>query len=163
MASPAAPDRVFVDTQVLLHADDAAFPERCRQARAWLQALWLRRSGRLSTQVLGEYYLLATQRLQPPGNPGDARAEVRRYQHWKPWPTDHQTVETAWAMESRFGLAWWDALTVAAAIHQGCRYLLSVQLPHGAVYDSVQVLDPFRVGPEALDDARLIPSPRIPA
>ena len=145
--------KVFVDTHVLLHADDAAFPERCAQARAWLQALWLRRCGRLSTQVLSEYYQLATQRLTPPMKQGDARAEVRRYQHWRPWQTDHQTVETAWAMEARFGLPWTDALVVAAAIQQGCRYLLSDRLPQGQAYDSVQILNPFLTGPECLDEA----------
>ncbi|MEQ1804279.1 MAG: hypothetical protein ABL900_02795 [Burkholderiaceae bacterium] len=33
---------------------------------------------------------------------GDARAEMRRYQQWQPWATDHATVETAWAIESCF-------------------------------------------------------------
>ena len=28
---------------------------------------------------------------------------------------DHQTVETAWGVEARFGLPYWDALIVAAA------------------------------------------------
>ena len=135
--------KVFVDTHVLLHADDAAFPERCTQARAWLQALWLRRCGRLSTQVLSEYYQLATQRLSPPMKQGDARAEVRRYQHWRPWQTDQATVESAWSLESRFGLAFADALIVASAKAQGCTLLLSLALPHGAVYDSVQVLNPL--------------------
>lgn len=147
----AAPALVFVDTTVLLHADDAGFAERYQQARAWLQALWLRRCGRLSVQVLNDYYVLATRRLMPPMAPGDARAEVRRYQHWKPWQTDHQTVETAWAMEARFQLDWADALVVAAAIQQGCRYLLSDELVHDQTYDGVQILNPFVVGPDRLD------------
>lgn len=144
---------VFVDTTILLYADDAAFPEPSARARAWLAALWLRRSGRLSTQVLADYYELATQRLTPPMKQGDARAEVRRYQHWKPWAIDHQTVETAWAMEARFALGWRHALIVASALHQGCRYLLSDELPHGQFFDSVQILNPMLVGPETLDEA----------
>lgn len=142
---------VFVDTNVLLYADDAAFPDKHRCAREWLGALWMRRCGRVSTQVLNEYYANATRKLRPPVPQGDARAEVRRYQHWKPWQIDHQTVETAWAMEARFQLSWWDALIAAAAIHQGCRYLLSEDLQHGQHLDSVQVLNPFLVGPEVLD------------
>lgn len=145
--------KVFVDTQVLLYADDAAFPDKYRQARDWLRQLWLRRCGRVSTPVLSSYYLQATQRLHPPMKQGDARAEVRRYQHWKPWQVDHQTVETAWAMEARFQLGWSDALTVAAAIHQGCRYLLSEELPQGHQFDHVQIINPFLVGPELLDQA----------
>jgi len=40
---------------------------------------------------------------------------VRRYQRWHPWAVDHATVESAWSIESRFGLAYLDALVVAAA------------------------------------------------
>jgi predicted nucleic acid-binding protein len=144
---------VFVDTKVLLSADDAADLAKHQRARAWLQTLWMCRTGRLSTQVLNEYYANATRKLRPPMKQGDARAEVRRYQHWKPWPVDHQTVETAWAMEARFQLSWWDALIVASALHQGCRFLLTEELQHGQQIDSVQILNPFTVGPEVLDAA----------
>ncbi|NDY92246.1 PIN domain-containing protein [Ideonella livida] len=142
---------VFVDTPVLLYADDTAFPDKALRAREWLAALWMRRCGRLNTQVLNEYYLNATARLRPPMKQGDARAEVRRYQHWRPWALDHQTVETAWAMEARFALGWWDALNVASALHQGCRFLLTEDLPHGQQLDSVQIVNPFLCGPSLLD------------
>jgi predicted nucleic acid-binding protein len=142
---------VFVDTKVLLYADDEADAAKHERARAWLTVLWMRRCGRLSTQVLSEYYASATRKLRPTMPQGDVRAEVRRYQHWKPWQIDHQTVETAWAIEARFQLNWWDALVVASAAHQGCRYVLSEDLQHGQQIDSVQILDPFIVGPEVLD------------
>ncbi|MFM2059551.1 MAG: hypothetical protein RLY71_3936 [Pseudomonadota bacterium] len=142
---------VFVDTNVLLYADDAADAVKHRRALDWLQALWLSRAGRLSTQVLNEYYFNATRKLKPPVKQGDARAEVRRYQHWRPWAVDHQTVETAWALESRYGLSYWDGLIVASALHQGCRYVLTEDLQHGQQIDSVQILNPFVVGPEVLD------------
>lgn len=147
---PAAP-RVFVDTPVLVHAEDRAHADRHRLARAWLTELWLRHCGRLSTQVLVEFYDVVTRRLSPAMPAGDARAEVRRYQRWNPWVCDHATVESAWAAESRFGLPWHDALIVAAAQHQGCDLLLSSALPHGLQVDSVRILDPFLVGPEILD------------
>ena len=54
--------------------------------------LWQRRSGRLSTQVLSEYYVNATRTLKLPQ--GDARAKVRRFQVWQPWQTDHQNYLT---------------------------------------------------------------------
>ena len=96
---------VFVDTTVLLYSEDQADPSRQRRALAWLRELWQRRTGRISTQVLDDFYLLATQRIQPPMPAGDARAEVRRYQLWQPWQTDRAMVESAWALESRYGLS----------------------------------------------------------
>ena len=142
---------VFVDTNVLLYAEDRAHADKHRRARDWLRALWLQRNGRLSTQVLNEFYVNATRKLTPPMAAGDARAEVRRYQGWQPWTVDHATVEAAWAVESRFGLHHWDALMVAAAQQQGCALLLTEDLQHDLRIDTLRILNPFLVGPEVLD------------
>lgn len=142
---------VFVDTSVLILSEDGAREAQREQVLAWLRALWRQRAGRVSTQVLNDFYRLVTTRIHPPMPNGDARAEVRRYQRWNPWAIDHATVESAWSIESRFGLPYADALVVAAAKAQGCTVLLSLDLPHEQVYDSVQVLDPLRCGPERLE------------
>ena len=132
---------VFVDAPVLLQADDARDKLKQAQCRSWLAALWQRRSGRLSTQVLSEYYVNATRTLKLPQ--GDARAKVRRFQVWQPWQTDHQTVETAWGIEARFDLSYWDALVIASASQAGCSHVLSVNLEHGQHYGAVRIIDPF--------------------
>jgi predicted nucleic acid-binding protein len=139
---------VFVDTGVLLAADDAFDADRQAQARAWLQALWLRRAGRVSTQVLNDYYVTTTQQFAMP--PGDARAKLRRFQLWQPWQIDHQTVETAWGVEARFGLCYRDALIVAAAAQAGANHVLSTSLTHQQHIDGVTILDPFQATPQAL-------------
>lgn len=140
-------DPVFIDTSVLLASEDGARPDERQQVLAWLQRLWAERTGRLSTQVLQDFYVTATRRLSPPMPQGDARAEVRRYQHWRPWAPDQATVESAWSLESRFNLPFADALIVAAAKAQGCTRLLSLALPHEAQFDSLQVLNPLRIAP----------------
>ncbi|MBN8510413.1 MAG: PIN domain-containing protein [Burkholderiales bacterium] len=142
---------VFVDTNVLLYSEDRADPAKHRTAREWLRALWLRRNGRLSVQVLNEFYANATRKLRPAMPAGDARAEVRRYQRWQPWAVDHATVETAWGLESRFGLSYWDALVAASARHQGCSWLLTEDLQHDQRIDGLRIVNPFVVGPEILD------------
>lgn len=144
---------VFVEASVLLKAVDASSPVQQRQAQAWLTACWQRRCGRLSIPVLGDFYSLARQRFDTAISAGDARAEVRRYQVWKPWPIDQATIETAWAAESRYGLSFRDALVVAAAQHQSCTVLLSEHLPHGQAIDRLRVLNPFIASPDELDAA----------
>lgn len=134
---------VFVDVSLLLASEDGAHPERRAVALQWLTALWQRGLGRTSSQVLHDFYRIATYELQPPMPAGDARAEVRRYEHWQPWQIDHATVESAWAIESRFGLHFSDCLVVAAAQHLDCQYLLSEDLPHEQRYGAVQVINPF--------------------
>lgn len=142
---------VFLDTNVLLYAVDDRDAAKRDRARDWLVACWQRRCGRLSVQVLNEFYANARRKFDSAISAGDARAEVRRYQNWKPWVVDHPTVETAWALESRYGLSYWDALIVASAQHQGCTVLLSEDLQHEQQIDNVRVVNPFLVGPELLD------------
>ena len=150
MASALTPARaiVFVDTNVLLAADDSHDAARQSRVREWLQALWQGRAGRVSTQVLGDYYVTATRHFGMPQ--GDARAKLRRYQLWQPWQIDQRTVETAWGVEARFGLPYWDALVVAAAAQSGAGYLLSLDLPHQHQIDGVSIVNPLLVAPAEL-------------
>ncbi|MBL8349316.1 MAG: PIN domain-containing protein [Burkholderiaceae bacterium] len=151
---------VFVDTNVLVYSEDRAHLEKHGAARRWLRELWLRRCGRVSTQVLNEFYVVTTRKLKPAMPAGDVRAEVRRYQRWQPWSVDHATVEAAWAVESRYGVHYWDALMVAAAQQQGCAALLTEDLQHDQVIDGVRILNPFITGPEWLDNPG--PAPATP-
>ncbi|MDC8785778.1 PIN domain-containing protein [Roseateles koreensis] len=150
MSTGAAATFVFVDTSVLIRSEDGADEAARSCVMAWLRELWLRRLGRVSTQVLNDFYAQVTTRVNPPMPNGDARAEVRRYQRWNPWAIDHATVESAWSIESRFGLPYVDALIVAAAKAQGCRLLLSLELPHELQLDSVQIINPLLSDPALL-------------
>ena len=135
---------VFVDTKVLISAEDGAEADKQHSALDWIERLWRARSGRLSTQVLNEFYVNVTRRLKPAMPQGDARARVRRYAAgWNPWQIDHATVETAWAMEARHGLQYWDCLVLAAAQHSGCTLVLSEDMQHEGRYGAVQVINPF--------------------
>ncbi len=135
---------VFVDTNVLISAEDGAEADKQHSALDWIERLWRARSGRLSTQVLNEFYVNVTRKLKPAMPQGDARARVRRYAAgWNPWQIDHATVETAWAMEARHGLQYWDCLVLAAAQHSGCTLVLSEDMQHEGRYGAVQVINPF--------------------
>jgi len=140
---------VFVDTSVLICSEDGADEAARAAVMDWLRVLWLRRLGRVSTQVLNDFYAQVTTRITPPMPNGDARAEVRRYQRWQPWAIDHATVESAWSIESRFGLPYVDALIVAAAKAQGCSLLLSLELPAELQLDSVQIINPLLTSPSS--------------
>jgi predicted nucleic acid-binding protein len=145
MAEPAI---VFVDTHVMLRADDAGDRSAQERTREWLLALWRNRAGRVSTQVLSEYYVQASRQFGLPM--GDARAKVRRFQLWQPWQIDHRTVETAWGVEARFGLGYWDALVVAAAAQSGASHVLTEHLPHLQQIDAITAINPSMMTPKDL-------------
>ena len=134
---------VFVDTSVLIAAEDVASPTLYAATLAWLDVLWRDRTGRTGNQALVEFYDQVTTAATPMPQ-GDARAAIRRYQTWTPWKTDAATLETAWAVQARHALDLGDCLAVACAQHSGCSHMLSLHLPHGAEFGGVTVLHPLQ-------------------
>lgn len=53
----------FVDANVIVYSRDTRDAEKQRRAEAWLRHLWDRGEGRLSAQVLHEYYVTVTRKL----------------------------------------------------------------------------------------------------
>ena len=56
---------LFVDTNLLVYSRDARDAAKQERAAEWLDFLWDTRRGRLSRQVLQEYYVTVTRKLQP--------------------------------------------------------------------------------------------------
>jgi len=139
---------VFVDTNVLIYALDEADPKKQQAARAWRAELWKSRCGRISYQVLQEFYAKVTQKW-PKARPA-ARAEVRDLLAWRPVAVDSGVLERAWIIQDRYQISFWDALIVAAARSASCRYLLTEDLQADQNLDGVIVINPFRWDPEAL-------------
>lgn len=141
---------VFVDTNVLVYGRDRTDESKHSRALEWLMALWEGRVGRLSWQVLQEYYVTVTQKLDPPRDLFDAREDVTSLVTWRPIAVDLRVVDAAWAVQDRYGLSWWDALIVAAAQAGECRYLLTEDLQDGQKLGGVTVVDPFSHAPSDL-------------
>ena len=133
---------IFVDTNVLIYAHDVRDVAKQQAAQAWLTRCWRERSGRLSVEVLNEFYVnvvrIAGERFR-----AQARNEIRNLHAWQPWAIDTATLETAWGVADGTGISHWDSLIVAAAIHQRCELLLSEDMQHARVIEGVKIVNPF--------------------
>lgn len=134
---------VFVDTNVLVYARDASDLDKRAAAGAWIEHLWTSASGRLSVQVLQEYYVTVTRKLDPGLSSDEAREDIRDLAAWRPVRIDEAIVEAAWRIEDRFQLSFWDSLIVAAAQAADCDVLLTEDLQHGLEIDGLRIADPF--------------------
>ena len=139
---------IFVDTNVFICALDDADLKKRDAARAWRAELWKSRRGRISFQVLQEFYVKVTQKW-PRARQG-AQSEVRDLLAWKPVTVDEGLLERAWNLQDRYKLSFWDALIVAAAKAAACRYLLTEDLQADQDLEGVVVVDPFLRDPAAL-------------
>ena len=140
---------IFVDTNVLLYEWDGSAPAKQRRAIEWMRHLWDAQHGRLSFQVLAEFYRGATQKLRPPLGPEKAENYVRTFFPWNPVAIGEEVLEAAWRTQRRYKLSWWDALIVAAAERAECRTLLSEDFQAGQQFGEVTVVNPFTTAPPA--------------
>lgn len=141
-----AGERFFVDTNVLLYSADPADAAKQRAARDWLTVLWESGSGRLSWQVLHEFYVNAVRKLR--AHSAEARLTVELFATWHPVDTSFGLIQRAWFWMDEARVSYWDGLIVAAAERAGCAWLLSEDFQAGQKLGAMTVVDPFRMRPE---------------
>lgn len=141
-------DPVFTDTNVLLYSVGTTHPEKNRQARNWVQTLWSTGAGRLSYQVLHEFYANAVKKLGVAVP--EARENVILWCSWQPVETSLALIERAWHWMDAAHISYWDAMIIGAAELSQCRWLLTEDLQDGRSFDTVTVINPFRVFPEEI-------------
>lgn len=133
----------FVDTNVLAYAYDGTDRRKQAVSRSLLEELWESRSGAISTQVLQEFYAVATRKFSPPMSRRQAREVVAAFGQWHLITVDVPLIDAASRLEERHRLSFWDALIVEAAKLSGAGVLLTEDLQSGRRFADVQIQDPF--------------------
>jgi predicted nucleic acid-binding protein len=137
---------VFVDSNVFVYWVDGGNPAKQQRASLWIEELWKSRSGRISFQVLQEFFFAATKRK--PEVVEKIRAEIRHLLAWHPVSIDSLLLDHAWKIQDRYHLSFWDALIVAAAKAASCSWLLTEDLQAGQNLDGIIVVNPFLHAPD---------------
>lgn len=133
--------RTFVDTNVLVYRLDVGEPIKRARAREVIDQL----AGRMviSTQVLGEFFVTITRKMQPATPAGLAADMVADLSRQPVVRTDAQLVRAAIETSQRSQISYWDALIVEAAVTGGCSRILTEDLGAGSVIRGVEIVDPF--------------------
>jgi predicted nucleic acid-binding protein len=136
-------DVVFVDSNILVYAHDAdAGPKRDRAVKS-LRLLWESGAGRLSVQVLQEFYISVTRKLAAPVARSTAREVVSSYGAWVHEPTTPDTVTRAIDIAEMAQIMFWDALIVASAEQAQATHVYSEDLNAGQIIAGVKIVNPL--------------------
>jgi predicted nucleic acid-binding protein len=131
---------VFIDTNVLVYLFDQGAPRK----RAIAQAIFRQHARiRLSTQVLQEFFVVVTRKLERPLEPERALQSV---QHFQAYPTAVVTPALVIAGIRRSidsQLSFWDALIVETALSEGAGLLVTEDLQDGWQIGDMRVWNPF--------------------
>ena len=138
-------ERVFIDTNILIYADDDAAGERRDAARHHLTQLIADERAVLSTQVLQEYFAVATRKLRLA--PDKARQRVDVFAQLDVVIVRPELILGATDLHRLHALSFWDALIIASAAAASCATLLTEDLGAGKVIAGVRIENPFASTP----------------
>ena len=136
-------DVVFVDTNILIYAHDVDAGAKRSRAAEKLRQLWESGAGRLSVQVLQEFYVNVTQKLATPVARSTAREVVSSYGAWIREPTTAETVTRAIDIVGLAQISFWDALIVASAEQAAAIEIYSEDLNPGQTIAGVNIVNPL--------------------
>ena len=134
--------RSFFDTNVLVYTDDKSAPAKQRRALDLVAEHRRAGTGVVSVQVLQEYFVTVTRKLQV-----DARTARRKVELLAEFDVAFIGVADVMAaidLYRLYGFSFWDALILRAASETGCRVLFSEDLHEARKVDGVHIVNPFQ-------------------
>jgi predicted nucleic acid-binding protein len=142
MSSTTVPS--FVDTNILLYAEDRDAKSKHAVARDLVLQLWDDRDGVLSVQVLQEFYVNVTRKLKKPLTNAKALEVVQEYLTWTVVENTGRLLTSAIELQQKHQLSFWDAMVVQAAIEGGCDKLYSEDMNAGQKFGPLVIVNPFQ-------------------
>ena len=137
------PDKTFIDTNVLVYAYDADEPIKQARAREILKRGIEEETAVLSVQVVGEFFTVVTKRIPNPLSVDEAEEVLNLLGILPIIDLDFRMVRHAIEIHRQHGIAYWDALIVAAAHRAECTQIFTEDLNSGQSYQGVTVVNPF--------------------
>lgn len=132
--------RQFIDTNIWVYAVDDADEVKRRHARELLGSI---EQPVVSAQVLNEFYVVATRKLDRLLPEALAAAAVADMAKLLVVPVDRHLVREAIALSRSHQLSLWDAAIVGAARSASCAELITEDLQDGRAFEGVVVRNPF--------------------
>lgn len=137
-------DRAFLDTNIVVYLFDDDSPERQARAGEILRADGETMELVLSTQVLQEFYVAVTRKLERPLAKEDALIAVQSLIELTVTQLDPDMIVSAIELSQAHSVSFWDALIVQTALSSGCQRLLTEDMQDGLRFGDLLVENPFQ-------------------
>ena len=134
-------ERVFLDTNVFVYADDADAGDKQARAQQIIVEAVQNGTGVASTQVLQEYFSVATRKLGIPAEV--AQQKVQLIATMTIIAIDVSAIVESIKLHRLYYLSFWDALIIQAARLGACKEVLTEDMQSGQVVENVRIRNPF--------------------
>ncbi|RJP22341.1 MAG: PIN domain-containing protein [Candidatus Omnitrophota bacterium] len=133
--------RIFIDTNLFVYSIDQKEPEKKEIARAVLEKIINGHDAVISTQVIKEFYVIATMKLR--AEPFFVKNIIYNFRNIEIVNNDIELIEQAIDIGILSRISFWDSLIIASAEKANCKYLVSEDINAGQTYHGVMVVNPF--------------------
>lgn len=136
-------DKVFLDTNIIIYAYDRTAGEKHNIAKKIVLDLWNSGLGTISTQVLQEFFVIATQKIPKPLDIKLAKEIMRDLLKWNVVVNDGDSILEAVNILLRYHYSFWDSMIIEAAIKSGAGVLLTEDFSDGQIINGLAIKNPF--------------------
>ena len=133
--------KIFIDTNLFVYSIDQGEPEKKEKARAILNKIIDSHQPVISTQVIKEFYVVATTKLK--AQQLIVKSIIHNFRNMEVVNNDLDLIEQAIDISVISQISFWDSLIIAAAEKANCEFVFSEDLNAGQTYRGVMVIDPF--------------------
>ncbi len=133
--------KIFIDTNILVYSIDQNNSEKKEKARKTLKKIVESHQPVISTQVIKEFYFVATRKLN--ADSLMVKNIVHNFHNMEIVNNDLELVEQAIDISLISRLSFWDSLIIAAAEKANCEFIFSEDLSNGQTYRGVMVINPL--------------------
>lgn len=137
-------NKIFLDTNIIIYAFDISAGLKHEKAKNIIIDLWNSGLGIVSTQVLQEFFVNVTEKIN---NPLDAKTAVEIVNDFLKWDVvinDGDVILGAIDIHLRYKLSFWDSMILFAASYAGASRLYSEDLSDGQIVEGVEINNPFK-------------------
>ena len=134
-------DKVFIDTNLLIYSIDPRNKAKQKKARQLLKDIIVGDVGVISTQVIEEFFVVATKKL---GISHELVKEIiTGFERFEVVQITVEMIKHAIDVSVLYKLSFWDSLIIVSAESSKCTSLLTEDLNSSQVIKGVTVVNPF--------------------
>jgi len=134
-------NKFFIDTNILIYSLDKFDKSKRKKARALLKDITRNDSGVISTQVLQEFYVAATKKLN--ADPLMIKEIISSFEKFEVVQITVEMIKDSIDASLLNKISFWDALIVISAEIAKCTMLVTEDLSSGQIIKGVKIINPF--------------------
>jgi predicted nucleic acid-binding protein len=125
------------------YAHDLDAGKKHKAAKNIVAELWESRNGIISTQVLQEFYVTLTRKIQSPVKRAPARQIIKNYLSWDLVVNDGLVILHASEIEEIHRISFRDAMIVAAAYSKNSDIIMTEDMAGGQKIEGIRIVNHF--------------------